>query len=81
MWLITANRKGSSSYEVARGIGVTQKTAWFMLHRLRLTMKADGDEMLAGEVEADETFVGGKQRATHLTALGERKSKPGPATG
>jgi transposase-like protein len=81
MWLITANRNGISSYEVARGIGVTQKTAWFMLHRLRLAMKADDMEMLSGVVEADETFVGGKQRATHVTALGFKKSKHGPATG
>jgi hypothetical protein len=64
MWLLAANRNGISSYEVARGLGVTQKTAWFMMHRLRLAMKADGDEMLSGTVEADETFVGGKKRTT-----------------
>lgn len=61
MWLLSANRNGISSYEVARGLGVTQKTAWFMMHRLRLAMKADdAPEMLAGEVEIDETYVGGR---------------------
>jgi len=81
MWLLAANRNGISSYEVARGLGVTQKTAWFMMHRLRLAMKVDGDEMLVGEVEADETFVGGKTRATMMSPLGFRKAKHGPATG
>ena len=81
MWLLTANRNGVSSHELGRGIGVTQKTAWYMLHRLRLALKDDGSKLLAGEVEADETFVGGKTRATMVTALGQRKMPHGPATG
>ncbi len=62
MWLLTNNRNGVSSHELGRGIGVTQKTAWFMLHRLRLALKADAGEPLTGEVEADESYVGGRVR-------------------
>src|SRR5581483_4027741 len=53
----------------------------FMLHRLRLAMKADGGEMLSGEVEADETFIGGKQKATKRSASGHHVIEHGPATG
>jgi hypothetical protein len=53
---------GISSYEVARALGVTQKTAWFMLHRIRLAMQDGSVERLRGRVEADETFIGGKVR-------------------
>jgi len=82
MWLLTANRNGVSSHELGRGIGVTQKTAWYMLHRLRLALKNDDASLLAGEVEADETFVGGKTRSTLATSLGGRRFLAhGPATG
>jgi len=82
MWMLTGDRNGISSHELGRALGVTQKTAWFMLHRLRLAVKADGsEEMLAGEIEMDETFVGGRTKATHFSKLGERKLKHGPATG
>jgi transposase-like protein len=60
VWLIASNRNGISSYELARGLGVTQKTAWFMLHRIREMMGDHSDEMLTGTVEADETYIGGK---------------------
>jgi transposase-like protein len=66
MWLIANCRNGISSWEIHRDLGVTQKTAWFMLHRIRLAMQ---DEVtggkLAGEVEVDETFIGGKARNMH----------------
>lgn len=62
MWLISANRNGISSCELARALGVTQKTAWFMLHRIRLAMRDESFERLTDDVEADETFVGGKLR-------------------
>lgn len=82
MWMLAGDRNGISSCELARAIGVTQKTAWFMLHRIRLAMKAKSIlAPLRGEVEADETFVGGKKRATHVTKLGHLKSAHGPATG
>jgi transposase-like protein len=63
MWMIGGDRNGISSHELGRAIGVTQKTAWFMLHRIRLAMKNKSIEKpFTGEVEADETFVGGKAR-------------------
>ena len=61
IWLIASNRNGISSCELARALGTTQKTAWFMLHRIRAAMKDDGTiDPLTGEVEADETWVGGE---------------------
>src|SRR5712691_6948310 len=64
VWMITNCKNGISSYELARAIGVTQKTAWFMNHRIRLAMQDpdNGGGKLAGEVEIDETFVGGRAR-------------------
>jgi transposase-like protein len=61
-WLISSNRNGISSYEIARGVGVTQKTAWFMLHRIRLAMSEEPNEndQLTGTVEVDEAYIGGK---------------------
>ncbi len=65
MWLLVSCKNGISSYEIARDLGVTQKTAWFMLHRLRLAMQAESFEKLSGQVEADETYIGGKARNMH----------------
>jgi transposase-like protein len=59
IWLITNAKNGISSCEIARALDVTQKTAWFMLHRIRAAMRSGTFEKLAGPVEADETFVGG----------------------
>jgi transposase-like protein len=64
-WLISSAKNGISSYEIARSIGVTQKSAWFMLHRIRLAMQDGSVEKLSGTVEADETFIGGKSRNMH----------------
>jgi len=66
-WLITTNRKGISSCQLAREIGVTQKTAWFMLGRLREVAGALGSTggPMSGEVEADETAIGGKEKNKH----------------
>jgi len=66
MWMIASNRNGISSWELHRAIGVTQKTAWFMLHRIRLAMqdKKTGGK-LGGEVEVDETYIGGAARNMH----------------
>ncbi len=66
VWLLANCKNGISSYEVARALGVTQKTAWFMLHRVRLAMRSSGDGKLFGEIEVDETFIGGKARNMHL---------------
>ena len=65
IWLIANCKNGVSSYEVARDLGVTQKTAWFMMHRIRLAMNTGSFEKLTGEVEADETFIGGLTRFMH----------------
>jgi transposase-like protein len=65
MWLILNCKNGISSLEIHRALGVTQKTAWFMLHRIRLAQQGKQGGKLAGEVEIDETFIGGKARNMH----------------
>jgi transposase-like protein len=60
VWLAANTKNGISSHELGRALGVTQKSAWFMLHRIRLAMQAGTLEKMSGEVEVDETFVGGK---------------------
>lgn len=65
LWLVVNCKNGISSCELARDLGVTQKTAWFMAHRLRFALKDGGFGLLSGEVEADETFIGGKARNMH----------------
>lgn len=73
MWLVANCKNGISSCEVARALGLTQKTAWFMEHRIRLSMQDDVfGSKLGGEVEADETFIGGKARNMHVS---ERKRR------
>jgi hypothetical protein len=67
LWLIVNAKNGISSYEVQRAIGVTQKTAWFMLHRLRLALQNGSFEKVSGQVEADETFIGGLAKNMHKT--------------
>jgi transposase-like protein len=71
MWQIVNSKNGISSYEVHRAIGVTQKTAWFLDHRIRMSLHGDTDK-LAGEVEADETFIGGKSRNMHKGKRAQR---------
>jgi len=66
LWLLTNCKNGISSYELARALGVTQKTAWFMLARLRMALhNGEPTDKLSGTVEADETYVGGKARNMH----------------
>jgi len=65
IWMIANNKNGKSSYELARDLGVTQKTAWFMLHRIRTAMQKGTFEKLSGTVEADETFIGGVAKNMH----------------
>src|SRR3989454_1302587 len=79
IWLITNCKNGVSSWEIHRALGVTQKTAWFMLHRVRLAMqdhKLGGK--LEGEIEVDETFIGGKARNMHADKRAEKITARGP---
>jgi transposase-like protein len=66
VWLIVNCKNGISSYEIARDLGVTQKSAWFMLHRIRYAMQSGSFVKMGGEVEVDETFIGGKARNMHV---------------
>jgi transposase-like protein len=68
VWMVANCKNGVSSYEIMRDLGVTQKTAWFMLHRIRLAMREKNTKKLGGAdrvIEADETFVGGKVEFMH----------------
>jgi transposase-like protein len=75
-WLIANAKNGISSYEIMRSLGVTQKTGWFLLHRIRLAMQRgiNGGKM-SGIVEADETYIGAKARYMHK----HRRTKVGDA--
>jgi transposase-like protein len=66
IWLLANAKNGISSYELGRAIGVTQKTAWFLLHRIRLAMQTESLGKMTGEVEMDETYIGGKARNMHF---------------
>jgi len=66
IWMIVNAKNGVSSYEIGRSLGVTQKTAWYMMHRIRLALQRGSlNHKLSGDVEADETFIGGKARNMH----------------
>jgi transposase-like protein len=65
LWLIVNCKNGISSCEIARDLGITQKSAWFMAHRLRMALHVGSFDKLSGEVEVDETFIGGKARNMH----------------
>jgi transposase-like protein len=65
VWLITNAKNGISSYEIHRALKVTQKTAWFLSHRIRLAMQTGTFEKLSGAVEVDETYIGGLARNMH----------------
>lgn len=65
LWLLANAKNGISSYEIHRALGVTQKTAWFMLSRIRLAMQTQSFQKMSGTVEADESFIGGKRANMH----------------
>jgi len=67
VWLIVNCKNGISSYEIASALGITQKSAWHMMHRIRLAMKSESFLKMSGEVEADETFIGGLARNMHAS--------------
>jgi transposase-like protein len=72
IWLISNSKNGISSHELGRALGVTQKTAWFMNHRIRLAMASGTFRKLSGTVEIDETYVGGLAKNMHIA---DRKRK------
>jgi transposase-like protein len=78
MWLIANSKNGISSCELARALKVNQRTAWFMLHRIRLIMQNGTLEKLADDIEADETFIGGLSRNMHKHVRAERIKSRGP---
>jgi transposase-like protein len=65
IWLIANSKNGISSHELGRSVGITQKSAWFVLHRIRLAMQIGKFEKFDGETETDETFVGGAGKFMH----------------
>jgi hypothetical protein len=71
-------KNGISSWELHRALGVTQKTAWFMLQRIRLASQDKTHNKLGGEVEVDETFIGGKARNMHADKRAEKIAGRGP---
>jgi transposase-like protein len=80
VWMITNDKNGVSSWEIHRALDVTQKTAWFMLHRIRLAMRNNSLMKLGGgggEIEADESFIGGKSRNMHKHIRAKRITRTG----
>src|SRR5690242_16094001 len=68
MWMVAGAKNGISSYEIHRALGITQKSAWFMMHRLRLAIQQGSFEKMGGEgetIEVDETYIGGLARNMH----------------
>ena len=78
VWLVSNCKNGVSSWEIHRGIGVTQKTAWFMLQRARLALQGKNGGKLSGEIAADESFIGGKARNMHAWKRAEKIHGRGP---
>jgi transposase-like protein len=75
IWLITSHRKGIASTQIARDLGVTQKTGWFMLHRLRHAARTRSfNRQMRGTVEVDEGYFGGKDGNKHRAKRGAKKA-------
>lgn len=72
IWLVAGHKKGISSLQLSRDINVTQKTAWFMLQRIRKCFGCENDHNLNNEVEIDETFIGGKNKNRHASKKVEK---------
>jgi transposase-like protein len=79
VWMIVNDKNGISSCELSRALGITQKSAWFMGHRIRLALHEGSFEKMSGHVEADETFIGAKARNMHWNKREEKVSGTGPS--
>lgn len=79
-WAIANSKNGIASHELARALGVTQKTAWFMLHRIRLAMQTGSFKKIIGEIETDETFIGGAAKNMHKKVRELKIKGRGPST-
>ena len=80
IWLLANSKNSVSSYELGRALGVTQKTAWFMFHRIRLAMESHTfNKKLSGTVEVDETYIGGASKWMHKDARERNISARGSA--
>jgi transposase-like protein len=73
IWLAANSKNGISSHELGRHLGITQKSAWFMLHRIRLAMQRGSLDKMSGEIEVDETYIGGKARNMHKSSPKRQK--------
>ncbi|MBI4944999.1 MAG: IS1595 family transposase [Bacteroidetes bacterium] len=74
IYLNTAHKKGISSHQLGRDLGISQRTAWFVLQRVRAMLKNNNPSLLTGTVEVDETFVGGKAKNKHAKQRREIKA-------
>src|SRR3984893_7489289 len=72
MWLVVNCKNGVSSYEIHRAVGITQKSVWFMDHRIRMAMHNGSIEKFSGHIEVDETFIGGAARNMHKAKRAEK---------
>jgi len=79
-WLVCSAKNGISSCEVARSLGIQQRSAWFMLHRIRRAMETGSFEKMDGEVEVDETYIGGKAKNMHTGKRQEMRERGFPKT-
>jgi transposase-like protein len=82
VWLIANSKNGISSHELGRALGLSQKSGWFVLHRIRLAMQAGSFDRFGGEVEIDESFIGGKARNMHAHIRKQKmQGRVGPSAG
>ena len=81
IWMIANCKNGVSSYEIHRALGITQKSAWFVLHRIRKAMEIGSMEKMSGPVEVDETFIGGKWKNLPKSKRNKRTPGQGGAVG
>jgi transposase-like protein len=72
MWMLANCKNRISSYEISRATGISQKSTWFMLQRIRLALHGETAGKLGGEIEVDETFIGGKARNMHASTRARR---------